>query len=249
MHLDDGVIQRLADGEPSTGGDAEVRAHIEVCSACRDRLAQAMRENSEMEAILQVVDHPVPVVDPEVLVAQPAPPRVPWLRWAAIVVLGLGISGVAYAAPGSPLRGWVSAISDLVPSSEPTETTPEEAGERQPADSDIGGLAVDPGDRLLIQISGDASSGQAVIRLTNAAELEVRGAPGTASFTSDLERLTIDGLQSGTIQIDIPSSAPRVEIRVGARTVMLKEGPAIVAGGVELRGSGPFGISLGEEGR
>jgi hypothetical protein len=70
-----------------------------------------------------------------------------------------------------------------------------------------------------------APESEARISLTDGAELVVRAAQGAATFRSDLDRLVIDNRgPASTFEIEIPRSAPLVEIRVNDDRIYLKEG-------------------------
>jgi hypothetical protein len=53
----------------------------------------------------------------------------------------------------------------------------------------------------------------------------VRARQGAATFTSELDRLVIDNRgAASTFEIEIPRSAPRVEVRISQDRIYLKEG-------------------------
>ncbi|MGH7561388.1 MAG: hypothetical protein ACRENB_10250, partial [Gemmatimonadales bacterium] len=59
----------------------------------------------------------------------------------------------------------------------------------------------------------------------DSADLLVRAPSGAATFTTEADRLVVEHRAAVRFEIQIPRSAPRVEIRSGARRVFLKEGP------------------------
>ena len=68
--------------------------------------------------------------------------------------------------------------------------------------------------------------------LTDGDEVTVRAPIGAASFLSAADRLVITNSGSGaTFQIQIPRTAPRVEIRVAGRRIFLKDGARVLTEG------------------
>ena len=242
MHVDSGDLQRLLHGELPRALESEVRAHLDACATCREEMATAENEEAELKALLARVDHPPPRVEPASLMARGGGDRIPWMRWAAGFLLGMGVSGVVYAAPGSPVPGWISTFAEQI--SEP-QTVPAE-GVRAPdgAASDGGGIRVDPGDRLIIDLSGVVEGSQAKIILSGVARVEASTSSGTPSFTLNPGQLAIDGLGPDTIQITIPLSAPYVQIRADQRMAVVKDGESLRTAGGDLTGLGPFLIPL-----
>jgi hypothetical protein len=224
MHLDDEQLQRTLHRE--LGGDEPpVREHLIACVECRSRLAEAERDERWVLDRLRVLDHALPPVGLERIMA-PTSARAPvWHRVAAGIVLLLAVAGVAYAAPGSPLPRMVERLVGMlyprqarVAPRQPTDAVPSQAG-----------IAVDPGSRLTIVFSGEQPDGLAIVSLSDSGDAIVRAAGGTTTFTSDIDRVTIE--HSGapaTIDILIPRHAPRVEIFAGERRIFLKQDARIV---------------------
>jgi hypothetical protein len=80
--------------------------------------------------------------------------------------------------------------------------------------------------------------------LTDSAQVVVRAPGGAATFSSDADRLVIDNRGgTGTFEIQIPRTAPRVEILVDQIRRFLKEADRITAN--ELPGAqGLYAIPL-----
>jgi hypothetical protein len=63
------------------------------------------------------------------------------------------------------------------------------------------------------------------VSLTDSTEVVIRTTGSAPGFSSELDRLVIDNAGSTSdFEIEIPRSAPRVEVRVGAERVFLIEG-------------------------
>ncbi|MGH7724652.1 MAG: hypothetical protein ACREOU_04420 [Candidatus Eiseniibacteriota bacterium] len=193
------------------------------------------RDEAEIAALLRVLDDPAPAIDAEAIaararradtaVARRPGARTTVLRWAAGVLVAAGLAGIAYAIPGSPVREWMTQVLRR-PTVPPSTEAPRESGPAaRPAGS---GIAVSPGANLVLEFVSPQASGSARVSLTSAPDLVVRAVDGTASFTADIDRLVIGNEGSAaSYEIEIPQSAPRVEIRVGAIQVFLKEGDVI----------------------
>ena len=221
MHLDEGQIQGLAHGELEPGLTASLGAHLEVCAACREAVEGAAREEEEVHALLRHLDHPAPAVNAHALTRAAGTGLPGWGRWAAAVTLLLSAAAALYAAPGSPLPGWIAAAAR--PFAEAGQSPTREAAPVEPG----GGLAVTPGERLLIQFAHPRAGGRATVSLTEGGEVEVSSLGGAPTFTSEADRILIGDGGADDFEIRIPWAAPRVEIRVGERPVFLKEGPTI----------------------
>lgn len=250
MHLDEEQVQRLlhhelAPGE-GEGRETSVREHLGWCAECRGRVAAAEREENDVFALLRQLDHPPPRVEAQSVAARARARGVSWSRWAAGIVLALGLAGAAYAAPGSPLPAWVRAVVNWI-GDRPDSGAPASAQAPVPGPG-VGGIAVAPGRELVILFTAPQVEGQARVSLTDGADVVVRAPSGAATFTSDVNRLVIDNTgeaSSATFEIEIPRAAPRVEIRVEAVRLFLKDGPRITAaaGSTELRGSYLLGLT------
>lgn len=227
-HLDEERVQRLLDGELGPSHDARDREHLASCAECRARVIAAQRDADEVNALLRLVDHPVPQHSAQAIVAR-VRPRVAWGRWAAGVLLVATLGGAAYAAPGSPFRRLVnSTVTLLAGRSETRLVPPVQAPDVDPLG---GGIAVEPGLALLIQFTAYQSAGDAHVSLTDGDMVTVRAPNGAATFTSDAERLIVDNTGSvSNFEIQIPRTAPRVEMRVGTERRYLKDRARVVAG-------------------
>ncbi len=227
MHLDEEQVQRLLHGELARPVETSAREHLAGCADCRARVTEAEREEDEVFALLRHVDHPPPRVDAQALAVRARARDFGWGRWAAGLLLALGLAGAAYAAPGSPLRAWLQAVVEWMggrPDRSRLAPAPAQA-----RDSSIAGVAVTPGRDFLILFTSPQAGGQAQVSLTDGAEIVVRAPIGAATFTSDVDRLVIDnGGSSATFEIQIPRAAPRVEIQVAGDRILLKVGSRVM---------------------
>jgi anti-sigma factor RsiW len=226
MHLDDEQIQRLLHDELDAAARAASRRHVAECVECRQRLAEAEREEQWVFDLLRRMDAPAPLAAGDVeWVARRAGARttVAWMQRAAGLVLAVLLGWGAYAAPGSPLPRWVDRVTGWIARPDPSRG-PELEPESAPA-----GIAVAPGPRFTIRFAEPQTAGAVAVSLTDAPNVAVRALGGTATFTTDLERLTIANPGSlADYEIELPRSAPWVEITIGERRLLLKDGARLV---------------------
>jgi anti-sigma factor RsiW len=245
MHLDDELLQRLIDRELSPEAADPVRGHLETCAACRDRVARAGREEVEIGRLLQLLDHPAPPVTPDRIAARVRPRRLRGIRWAAMLLLAAGLAGVAYAAPGSPLRAWITSLRQ--PTEAPLGPSVPAGEPPRSQDSGLAGIAVPPGTRLVLQFASRQEAGAAVVTLAaTATEVTVRAPAGAATFVAGPDSLLIDNRGAGAgYAIEIPADAPRVEIRLAGTRIFLKDGATVMTPDGRVAGPGPFRLRLG----
>ena len=245
MHLDDERLQRLLHGELDRLESGAARSHLADCDECSRRLAAMEVEEAAVGALLAQLDRPSPRIE-AAAVARLASARRPrtW-QWAAGIALAVGIAGVAYAIPGSPLPDWLDSLVRWAGGGRPssTETAPEPA----PA---LSGLSVTPGRTFRIRFASANPSDLVVIALTDGGEVQIRAPRGSAAFTAGENAILVHptgnaphGEPGVTYEIQIPRSAPHVEIHLGSDRIFLKEGPRIVARAASS-GSGTYRLPL-----
>ncbi len=249
MHLNEERIQRLLDEELSPPEESSVRAHLDECEECRARVASAEHDAREIHALLRALDHRLPPVDAEMVAERARRGRETGeaLRRAALILVGIGIVGAAYAVPGSPLRAWVNDAVQWIGSGE--RLREDDASSTRPvprADSGLhgSGVAVEPGKSFVIEFVHPQRENRASVTHTSGREVVVHGPPGAATYSAGAQRIDIvirDG--AAAFYVEIPESAPRVEIRAGGASLFLKEGARVSTRASE----GPsrsYGLSL-----
>jgi anti-sigma factor RsiW len=241
MHPDEELLQRALHGELAVGTRQEVLRHLDGCAECVRRIDRARREEDRIFALLGALDRPIPMIDPGSLAADPRSGRVRWGRRAAVVLLALGAAGAAYAAPGSPLPGWVDRLARWIAGPAPAPAAPVWTGPTEPV---VAGISVSPGARLTIHFATEQRQGQVTVSLTDGSAVTVRAVNGSATFTTGDDRLDIGNRGStADYEIELPSSAPWVELRVGDRGLWLKRGQRVVTDAVAGSG-GHWVLSL-----
>jgi hypothetical protein len=229
MHLDDAQVAGLVDGELGSGAGA-VRAHLAECAECRARVEAAGWEVDWLDRRLRTLDHDPPAVTAAALARRATAPRAGWRwRWAAGVALAVGFAGVAWAAPGSPLPGLVRRLTEWASRGSPVAPAPVATPDPDRR-GDAAGISVQPGAELVIEFGSSPAGGRIDVELTDGAEVVVRGPAGAATFTSEEERVVVEREgPPAAFEVQVPHTAPRVEIRAGATRLFLKAGDSITA--------------------
>ena len=242
MHLDEDRLQRLLHGELAPAEDTAARVHVAACGECARRLQALEREEVEVGGLLGRLDGPAPQVGVEPILRRAgAARRARMPRWAAGVVLVLGLTGVAYALPGSPLPRLARAIADWASGRGPESPAKEN---RADSESSAAGIAVAPGQKLQIHFRSANAGGQVAVSLTSGTEVEIRAPRGPATYTSGEDQVIVNdrGLTT-TYEIGIPLTAPMVEIWAGDRMLFLKEGTRVTTPGSQ-QGSARYVLPL-----
>lgn len=244
MHPDDEQLQRWLDRELTPETERTVGAHLEGCDACRLRAERARLEVAELRGALTLLDHPVPRLSAgDIAIAARRSPRRVGLRWAAAVLAAVGLASVAYAAPGSPVPGWIAALSARMSDRDPSvpAPVPERSGQ-----ADLAGIAVPPGRRLVVSFDSTQIEGEAIVTIAAAAaELTVQAPAGAATYDAGLERLVIgNGGSRASYAVTIPADAPWVELLVAGERLLLKAGDRVTTRDGTGAAGGPYRLPL-----
>jgi hypothetical protein len=87
---------------------------------------------------------------------------------------------------------------------------------------------VTPGDRLTIRFVVEGDGAFAALSLTDGDEAMVRAVAGAATFSSDVDRLSIRSAGPARFEILIPRWAPWVEVLAGDTPVFRKRAADVV---------------------
>ena len=186
----------------------------------------AERESSELRALLRAIDHRPPSLSADSIVARASSRSLAWGRLAAGLLLSVTLAGAAYAAPGSPVPGWVAAVGRAIAGSPPSPPTP--APPPPLPAPELAGIAISAGSPLSIVFAAAQREGTVEIVLTDGVDILVRVPAGGATFTSEAYRLLIGNRgSSASYRIEIPRSAPRVEVLIQGIRLFLKDGSRI----------------------
>jgi anti-sigma factor RsiW len=222
MHLSDEQIQRFLHGELDARAKETVSRHAAACEQCAHLLAVAEKEEGEIFGLLRHLDHPASHASAESITRKTSG-FATWGRRAAVFAAVAVLAGAAYAIPGSPLPAWIQRAAQLLTGSQP----PREEVPSAPAAPVTSGIAVPASARFTIAFLADQTDGVVAASLTDGPNVVVRVVGGTATFTTDAERLTVDNRGSAAnYEIEIPRGASYVEVVVGTRRFILKDGDA-----------------------
>ena len=229
MHLDEERVQRLIHGELAPDAIAAARAHIAECAECGALLEQARLDEAQVAAVLRQLDHPPAPLTAEGVMLRARAGGPHWLRRAAVVLFALAAAGAAYAAPGSPVAGWIERLfggDDEAAVPAVAVPTPR----LEPAPPDSAGIAVPAGPALTVVVPVPPRAGFAHIVLVDGAEVAAHTV-GEAAFTAAEGRILVETrADSLDLVIAIPRDALRVDILIGGRRLFRKDGPRIEAG-------------------
>jgi hypothetical protein len=240
MHLDDERVQRLLHGELEPAGERLAKQHVAACEDCRTLVDEARAEEHRIFRLLREVDHPPPDADLRTILAAGRSPRTRWERWAAGLLLVVAAGGAAYAAPGSPLPAALDRLVAILAPPQSRTGTGIAAIDTAPPGA---GIAVTPGDRLTIRFVVEGDRAVATLSLTDGDEAVVRAVVGAATFSSDVDRLSVRSAGPARFEILIPRSAPWVEVLAGDTPVFRKRDADVVTE-TEPGADGRYGLEL-----
>jgi hypothetical protein len=237
-HLDDERIQRLLHDELDAAAQEDASRHLRGCAPCAGRLDEARREEEWIFEELSRTDDALPHVDAQSVARLARREASRWMSRAAGVLIAIAAGGAVYAIPGSPVRGWVDRAllffageAGPPPRLEVATEGEEGAAARAPTSS---GIAVAPGERFAIRFAASQSEGVVAVSLTEEDEVVARALGAKVTFTTDVSRLIIENFSSAaSYEIELPKKAPWIEIEVGQRRLLLKDGPQIVGHGTQ----------------
>jgi hypothetical protein len=218
MHLDVEQVERLVAGELTANEAGPARAHVAACTACGARVEAARSADAIVSDLLRHIDRAPPRVSAQSIMSPPSRSRSGWGARAAGILALLGVAAAAYALPGSPVRKWL--VGERAASANPVAAAPEV----------VSGIAVEPGRNLVIAFARTQAAGEVHVVLSDSAVVAVSSRSEAAAFSSEEGRLAVDNHDpAATFDVMIPRAAARVEIRVGNRSLFLKEGTRITA--------------------
>lgn len=239
MHFSEEQIERWLHGELDASSKDALSRHLAGCRQCAQQLDEAEREEKAIFDLLSHVDHPAPVVDVEALVDRRSGTSVVWGKRVAGIVLAAALAGAAYALPGSPLPDLLSHVAGWI-----TGRAPSPPVDESPTPPVTSGISVPVGERFAIRFAAEQATGTIAVSLTDESNVVVRVVGGTATFTTDVDRLTIENRESmADYEIELPRRAQWIEVLVGPRRLMLKDGDRLVSE-ISVDSQGRYVLSL-----
>ena len=230
-HLDEGILQALADGELDGGERRAAEVHLAGCGACAAEQAALRVDHATLGAALARADVAPPTAAAQMSLrrkraaAQWAGQGRRALLRAAVLVVALG--GVAFAAvPGSPLRSWIAGDAPAPARGELPALKPRTAP-APVAHAPAAGVSILPdGGAVRVVLNGAARGLLVRARLSGGelAEVSASGAAAAARFRTAPGRIEVLGAGAGEIRIDLPRAAEAAVVEVDGRVYVAKEG-------------------------
>jgi hypothetical protein len=226
MHLSDGELEALLDGEASPERRRAATAHLAVCSVCAARAAGLTTAQQVTAELLAALDAPAPALSVETIIARAADastrsaaPRRRIALAAGVAALVVAVTAAA-AIPGSPVRRYVARLlGGPRPAAHPAPQ-----GLQGPAS----GVAFVPSGPVAVVFREPQTGGAIQIAFGDTPSLRITHVGGRAAYILTTEGVAVDNRgSSARYDITIPESVTRVEVRIGARLVFAKEGSHI----------------------
>ncbi len=252
-HLREADIVTLRDGEDATLGITE---HADDCDRCRSDLDDARERSRSIESALRLLDEPVDLERARIEIRRRLDARVesghaerfrPTRRWGRghlrrAAALLLVTAGAASALPGGPLHRWLTSREAQEAPHEAEQATVRAAPEATPA----GITAAVPPEGLRVTI--DAPGGLERLRVVwgpaGTARLE---APEGSRFTYAAGRIEAAIAAGDAVRLVLPREGAPIEVEVGGRTVLSRDGNDVVVTAPILERSDE-GLVLGSPG-
>jgi anti-sigma factor RsiW len=237
MHLHDGELQALLDGELTGNGAASLRAHVadcEQCSAKMEAMKSAFRKTGQL---LTALDESPPAISADQLIEIAEGRDIPIRRaprgiaWAASITGLIVATVVAAAIPGSPVRTIVQTLLEQLGTESPEPIAPAESWDAQ------AGVAMAPDSAIEIVFQATQPGGSIEIQLipTDVVRIEVRGDP--IGFAVGDQSIQVENQNAiASYRITLPENLSQTVIRVATRTVFLKQGSRVLQNEFERDG-------------
>ena len=197
------------------------------------------REERGIHDLLRSLDHPPPGITADDVIRRARRSRAPARRLAAGLAAAIGLAGVAYAVPGSPVRDWVRAV---IPGDTPAGRFADDPSTPAPVGGSGAGMVFDPVDSLVVRFPS-SSGGHLRIELTEGTEIVARMRAGEGRFTSRPNELVVRLSATDTLELLVPRTAASVEVRVGDRSLFRNSG-GVLRTPMDSDGEGRYGVDL-----
>jgi len=226
IHLSEGRIQALLDGELSEAERKAALDHLATCPECAAEMDALRSAAAEFSAALDALDTTHSIDEARAALGRRMMRRKAQrvrgtLLRAAGLVLGFAAVGSA-AVPGSPVREWIgTAVRGLVAvaAEEPAATA-----------EVIAGVSVAPnGGHVRIQLEGTAPEARLRARLTDAAQASVQviGEASAVRFRTGPGRIEVREIDNVDLVVELPASAHDARIEFNGIELVVKDGDAL----------------------
>lgn len=247
IHPDLDSLRAFTDSELTPRRRRRIAAHLAGCTECREKVGwtrevrEAIRQRAKLSAprgAWERIAARALAGEAIVLPVDDAAARrgggTGLRRSAAAVILLIFVAGIAWAAPGSPLRSWLMRVwAPPAAVSDPATGPITESGAAlylEPLDGSVAISINDAAPRLRIRvrlIDGDV------------VEVHASGTAAAARFRSARGRLGISNTGAGEIDLWLPRSTDRATLRVNGELYLEKQQDEIriVASDVDTAGA------------
>ena len=217
MHPSDATQLALIHGELDDRTAADVRAHLASCPECAGRSAALAKAETEVGALLSLLDHPVPFRP--MPVPQLARPR--WARPAIAASLALLLAGAAAAAvPGTVLHRWIAARFAAAPATPAVPAAPAPA----PAHGQEGGIELPGSGALTVTFAVPEPAGRLTVSTGDRGGAVLHAFGGDVGYQVGKGRIAVDNRQpAGRYSLEVPVDLARLTVVVAGRAVFDSE--------------------------
>lgn len=235
-HVDEALLTALRDGVAEPADESRVRAHLDACVECRDRLAALKLRRATVAAGLASLDTSFDLESARAAVRAGAFPfrkrthRAAWAR-AAAAVLFLGAATAAAALPRSPVRHW---LSQIVHSGTTAVPAPDSQAAGPAAAAETTGVRLNVPSGSLHVVLGDVTGGTEIdVRWVAGSEAAILAPLGSrfASATGRLEARPAPGL----VRVELPRGVVPTTLEVGGRVYLARTTEGLTVSGPVVR--------------
>ena len=213
MHPSDATLLALIHGELDDRAVEDTRTHLAACLECAGRSAALAGAEAETEALLSLLDHPVP--SRPMPVPRHARPR--WARPAIAASLALLLAGAAAAAvPGTALHRWIAARLGAAPERRPTPVAPA----APPAEAQAGGVELPGTGALTVTFAVPESAGRLTVSAGSRGGAVLHAFGGDVGYQVGKGRIAVDNRRpAGRYSLEVPADLARLTVLVAGRPV------------------------------
>ncbi len=254
MHLDEGRLHALVDGELPVEEARSARSHLAGCGTCRDLLDEVTGRMATVSGAFLRLDVPPPLLPAREAVRRrldgsaaggsgggtpvrrPEAPRrsPPWIRAAAGILL-FTAAGVS-ALPGSPVREWVREWLAPGSAGAPASTAVAVDSVPDPADGDVAVYLLPSSGEVRVELVSLPPGGEVRVEWVDRDDAAVV-APGGSRFETSPGRVQV-AVAGSRVRVELPRSVPRALVLGNGERYLARSGDRLELPGPVAAGSG-----------
>lgn len=240
MHLDEGRLHALVDGELPVEEARSARSHLAACVACRDLLEEVTGRMAAVSGAILRLDVPPPLLPAREAVRRridgsprgasgggapvrrPGAPRrsPPWIRAAAALLLFTG-AGVS-ALPGSPVREWVREWLATGPGAAGAPAASAVEAIPDPADDEVAVYLLPNSGEVRVELVSLPPGGEVRVEWVDRDDAAVV-APGGSRFETSPGRVQV-AVAGSRVRVELPRSVPRALVLGNGERYLARSG-------------------------